>query len=167
MSETAFRADERLLTFEVGGAVYALPIDGILEVAEVDRVTFVPGLPKACGSVMNWHGDALPLLYAPLLLAEDGCEGDESRATEVAAPSEGRPGVLATEYALVISDRTEVASLALRVDRVIGFEAGGVESGRTDELVVERRTLAGRSVSVLDPRRLVARALEVIEAAHA
>ena len=116
---------------------------------------------------MNWHGDALPLLSAPLLLAEDGCESDESGATEVAAPSEDRPGALATEYALVISDRTEVASLAIRVDRVIGFEPGGVESGRTERLVVARRTFAGRSVSVLDPRRLVARAMEVIESAHA
>ena len=142
----------RLLTFEVAGAVFALPIGGILEVAQAGAVCGVPTLPRALAGVMNWHGDALPIVAPHLLVARDA-----------QAPSDA----LVCEHVLVVSDRGgEVPSLGLPIDAVLGL----VEASRPSRLgsagqdvVVERRSIDGRVVSVLDPRRLVARAKQVIE----
>ena len=40
---------QRLLTFEVGASLYALPIAHVLEVAEVAEVVGVPTLPVSTG----------------------------------------------------------------------------------------------------------------------
>ena len=55
-------AEDRLLTFEVAGDLYAIPIAGVLEVADAARVTCIPTLPTSMGGVINYHGDALPVL---------------------------------------------------------------------------------------------------------
>ncbi len=67
-------ADERLLTFELAGALYALPIDGVLEVAEASRVTCIPTLPMKIGGVINYHGDALPVMRCSSLFPVDESE---------------------------------------------------------------------------------------------
>ena len=71
---------ERLLTFEVANAVYALPIAEVHEVAEANRICCVPTLSRDRVGVMNWHGDALPvvssrLLFTPELEAEARVRG--------------------------------------------------------------------------------------------
>ncbi|MCZ6784676.1 MAG: chemotaxis protein CheW [Proteobacteria bacterium] len=141
---------DRLLTFDVGGCVYALPIAGVLEVAEAAPMTCVPTLPRRCGGVMNWHGDALPVINPALLFDGVGTTLD------------------AAEYVLVVSDRgDENARLGFPVDRVLGLVDGLPGSlSRAEapaELVVERRPVEGRIVNVLDTRALVARAQRVIE----
>jgi chemotaxis signal transduction protein len=148
--------DDRLLTFEVSGAVYALPISEVLEVVEVGRICCVPTVPLSCGGVMNWHGDALPVVWPGPLLDQGECRGREDAVDEGAAGSE--------QQVLVLSDRSDDrARVALPIDRVLGLVDGSVRIRHGAELVVERRSVDGRVVSVLDPRRLVARAVEVIE----
>jgi chemotaxis signal transduction protein len=151
---------DRLLAFEVERSLYALPIASVLEVAEADRATCVPGLPTDVAGVMNWHGDPLPLVASALLLAPGGAE------TDAAVPPSGS-GVL-RQQVLVLSDRgDESARLGMPVDRVVGLVEGGAPLGRATEVVVERRPVDGRVVAVLDPRLLVARAGEIIERAVA
>jgi len=140
---------DRLLSFEITGTVYALPIAEVLEVTQAERITCIPTLPRSAAGVMNWHGDALPVVSPRMVLDEGGpvSEGD-----------------LVLEHVLVVSDRPDAAArLGLPIDRVIGL-VDGVGSGmRGNDLVVERRPVDGRVVCVLDPRRLVARAEQVIE----
>lgn len=146
---------DRLLTFAVGGSVYALPIAGVLEVTEAVPTTCVPTLPRRCGGVMNWHGDALPVVDPELVF-------DGARA---------QPGPAAPrEQVLVVSDRgADSARLGLPVDRVLGLVDGlprcaaRVATAKAVDLVVERRPVEGRIVNVLDARALVARAQQVIE----
>ena len=119
----------------------------------------VPTLPPAWGGVVNWHGDALPLFAAPLLLR---AEGQRPGDVEVS------PEALSTGYLLVVSGRPgEQARLGMPIDRVLGLVEGGDAPPPGRELIVERRPVAGRVVSVLDPRHLVARAWEVMECASA
>lgn len=59
---------DRLLMFLFEDVRYALPIAWVVEVAEKDRVTSVPSLALPIGGVMNWHGEALPLVATELLL---------------------------------------------------------------------------------------------------
>jgi len=155
--------DDRLLAFEVGASAYALPIESVLEVAEADRVTCVPGIMADIAGVMNWHGDPLPLMSSTLLLA---VTAEESDAPPVDAGAEvGVEGIL-REQVLVLSDRAdESARLGMPVDRVLGLVPGGSRPARTQSVVIERRPVDGRVVSVLDPQGLVARAVEVIERA--
>ena len=152
---------ERLLTFEVRSAVYALPIAEVHEVAEVRRICCVPRISPASDGEMNWHGDALPVVSAELLLelSEDE-QGDA--AVSAAAPDE--PGsALAGQHVLVVSARDdEPALLGVPIDRVIGLVDGSRRIRGGAQLVVERRQMEGRVVSILDPYRLVERATEVI-----
>lgn len=139
-------AEDRLLTFEVGGSFYALPIGGILEVADVGRLGCIPTLPPHVGGVMNHHGDALPVVHRAPILAES------------------EAGLPAPEQVIVITDRAAgAARLGVAVDRVLGLVAGRAAVARGPDPVAERRTIAGRVASILDPQRLVERAREVIE----
>lgn len=139
-------AADRLLTFDVGGVLYALPIHGVLEVAESGRVACVPTLPRQMAGVINWHGDALPVVSPELLLVE----GSEARES------------LETDHVLVVPDAGgETAQLGLPVDRVVGLVDGSFRRGSGD-LVVERRRMRGRVVSVLDPRALLERAGRIV-----
>ncbi len=154
---------ERLLTFEVESSVYALPIAEVHEVAEAQRVRCVPTMPRDRVGIMNWHGDALPVVSSALLF-ESESEAEEPVDTpgEAAEPPP-RAATLDGPQVLVVSGRDdEPAQLALPIDRVIGLVDGVKRRRGAGRLVVERRSVDGRVVSVLDPRRLVARASEVI-----
>lgn len=153
---------DRLLTFLFEDVRYALPIAWVVEVAEKDRVTSVPSMALPVGGVMNWHGEALPLVATELLLGRDR---DEAGATPFgAATTVG----YAQEQVLVVSERPgSPAVLGIPVDGVMGLvDGGGARDRRREEqLVVERRPIDGRIVHVLDPATLVARGAEVIEGA--
>jgi len=145
MSEAAGQ-DERLLTFEVAGSVYAIPISGVLEVADVGEIACIPTVEPSVAGVVNHHGDALPVIRRASLL--------DLEASDLADP----------QHILVISDRsTNSARLGLPVDRVLGLVPGSGAVARGAGPIAERRTIGGRVASVLDPQRLVSRAGEVIE----
>ena len=158
---------DRLLTFEVGHTVYALPIAAILEVAEANQITCVPGLPIDQGGVMNWSGEALPIIASELLFGPDEVTESTETAAEEAREPEAASEILAVvaEHVLVVSDDAEgIARLGVPIDRVIGLVDGGEMPGRSQNLIQERRPVDGRVVSVLDPRQLVARAERVVQA---
>jgi chemotaxis signal transduction protein len=137
---------ERLLTFEVAGSVYALPIACVVEVSEVKPMACIPTLPSDTAGVMNHHGDALPVLRRGTLL-----DVDESELPEPA-------------HVLVITPHPMGgARLGMLVDRIVGLVDGAGASARGTDPVAERRPIEERVVSVLDPQRLVARAQEVIQ----
>jgi chemotaxis signal transduction protein len=153
---------DRLLTFIVDDVRYALPIAWVVEVAEKGRVTSVPSMALPVGGVMNWHGEALPLVATELLLGRDR---DEAGATPFgAATTVG----YAQEQILVVAEKPgSSACLGMPVDRVIGLVdgAGDRDGHAGGSLVVERRPIDGRIIHVLDPATLVARGGEVIESA--
>ncbi len=149
------RGADRLLTFEVAGSIYALPIAHVLEVAERGRITCVPTLPRRCGGVMNWHGDAIPVLSARMVL-------EEGAISEV--KDSGGPAEVIGEHVLVVSDRGDaLARLGLPVDQVLGLVDGADAAPPGKALVVERRSVDGRVVSILDPKRVVERAGRLID----
>ena len=137
---------ERLLTFEIGGTPYALPIASVCEVVAVGPLACVPTCTRESVSVMNYHGDALPVVERSPLLDLD--------ADELPEP----------QQVLVIADpRVHTPRFGLPVDRVAGLVDGGDAPTASANLLVQRRPIDGRLVNVLDPRRLVERAREVIE----
>jgi chemotaxis signal transduction protein len=138
--------EDRLVTFEVGGSVYALPIADVIEVADAEPLACIPTLPSQIGGVINYHGDALPVIHRPSLLDLDEAELPEPK------------------HVLVLGEGpTGGACLGLLVDRVVGLVDGGAAAGRGPGPVAERRSVGGRVLNVLDPEMLVARARQVIE----
>ena len=137
---------ERLLVFEVGGAHYALPIADVAEVTEVGRVASVPSLSAAVGGVMNHHGDALPVVHRGALFEID---------------SEALPEA---QNLLVLGRSPDDASrLGLPVDCVVGLVDGSGGTAQGADPVAARLPIGGRLVNVLDPQRLLLRAVQVIE----
>jgi chemotaxis signal transduction protein len=148
---------DKLLAFEVANALYALPIEVVLEVAEADRATCVPGVRRDVAGVMNWNGDPLTLVASDLILS--GGERSEG-------PAEGAH--VLRDQILVLADRgDETPRIGMPVDRVQGLITGRTSNARATTLIVERREVGGRIVAVLDPRLLVERAGEIIERAVA
>jgi len=137
------------MIFEVSGEPFALPISEIIEVVERAGVRCVPTLPKETGGVMNWHGEALPVVASHLLLG----------TAAMAACAEGE-----VQPFLVVADRPEGGrQLGLPVDRVSGLVDGERGRPQGEEVIVEKRSLDGNLVSIVNPQRLVARAETVIE----
>jgi chemotaxis signal transduction protein len=142
----SFAGQDRLLTFEVGGSLYALPIACVAEVGEVEELACIPTLPGEVGGVMNHHGEALPVLRRGVLLGVD----------EAALPEPA--------HVLAITARANAgACLGLPVDRIAGLVEGEGASSRGADPVAERRVADGRVLFVLDAQRLVARARDEIE----
>ena len=139
-------AEDRLLTFELAGDFYAIPIAGVLEVADAARVMCIPTLPASVGGVINYHGDALPVLSCASLF--------DVNESELGEP----------DSILVISERVgESARLGIPIDRVLGLVDGAAAAMSGAKEVAERRSIQGRVASVLDPQRLVSKARDVIE----
>ena len=145
---TRSASTERLITFEVGGAGYALPIADVAEVTEVGSFACIPTLPVGVGGVMNHHGDALPIVNRDVLFDVSVADLPPPQHLLVLARSPDDPG-----------------GLGLPVDRILGLVEGEGGTAHDDDGVVERRPIDGRVISVLDTQRLLSRALEAIEAA--
>lgn len=139
-------SEERLLTFEIGSSLYALPIAGVVEVAEIDEaIAAIPTLPAAIGGVINFHGDALPVLSSEVLL---GVGGDAAKSP--------------VQIVVVTDSPTEQARLGLPVDEILGLVNGPRAKSRGADAVAERRSIDGRMGKILDPAQLVAAAEAVI-----
>jgi len=135
----------RLLAFELGEHLYALPITAVAEVAEVGPVAAVPTLPAEIGGVVNHHGDALPVVFGDALLEAGG-----ERQTP--------------KHLLVLGQDSDDPDLyGLPVDRIWRLVEGPAVSAVGPEVVVERRPIEGRMVNVLDPIRLLAHAGRLVE----
>ena len=136
---------ERLLAFELAGALYALPIADVAEVREVGPLAAVPMLPLAVGGVLNHHGDALLVLDGPTLLER--------------APGAARP----THLLVLARDPDDPARFGLPVEAIHGLVDGPPVAARGASPVGELRPSGGRLLHVLDPRRLAERALATVE----
>ena len=139
-------SSDRLLVFEIGGTPFALPIADIAEVTEVGHIASVPTLRTAIGGVMNHHGDALPVVQRGALF-----EIGQAPLTE-------------PRNLLVLGRSPEDASrLGLPVDSIVGLVNGSGGTAHGADPVVESRPIGGQLVNVLDPQRLLMRAVQVIE----
>jgi len=136
---------ERLLAFELAGALYALPIADVAEVTEVGPLSAVPMLPITVGGVVNHHGDALLVLDGPTLLER--------------APGAARP----THLLVLARDPDDPARFGLPVDGIHGLVEGPAVAARGASPVAQLRPSGGRLLHLLDPRRLLERARATVE----
>jgi purine-binding chemotaxis protein CheW len=125
-----------VIVFAVGPARYALELRWVREVVNLGFVTDVPSAPPAVSGVCNLHGTILPVLdLGALIQAPAG------------PPARQGDGALVLELDGVVC--------ALRVDQVEHVAS----LHETDGAVIDG---AGRSLALLDPARLVRRAVELV-----
>jgi chemotaxis signal transduction protein len=122
----------------IGGARYAVELRWVREVVSLGFVTNVPTAPSALGGVCNLHGAILPVLDVGVLLG-----GTPARPA--------RQG----DCALVVE--VEAVVCALRVDQVDHVASLPESRG-------EVMDAAGRPLVLLDPGRMIRRALELVTA---
>jgi len=122
----------------IGGARYAVELRWVREVVSLGFVTNVPTAPVALGGVCNLHGAILPVLDVGSLLGG-------------AAARPSRQG----DSALVVE--VEDVVCALRVDQV--DHVASLPEARGEVM-----DAAGRPLVLLEPGRLIRRALELVTA---
>ncbi len=145
---TAETEPTRLVLFVVGSTGYAIPIADVVEVVETSRTAGIPTLPRGVASVMNHHGDALPVVAREALFEAAG---------ELAEP----------EHVLVLATaRGETGRLGLPVDRVLGLADVALAPATGRDLVALRIPLRGRVVGVLHAQRAIERATRVVQESH-
>ena len=130
-----------VIVFVTGTVRYALELRWVREVVSLGFVTSVPTAPAALGGVCNLHGTILPVLDLSALL--DGPLGPP--------PRQGDSGLVLEMEGVVCAFRVD------QVDHVASlYEADGA--------VIDG---AGRRVTLLDPGRLVRRAVQLVTEAGA
>jgi chemotaxis signal transduction protein len=122
----------------IGGARYAMELRWVREVVSLGFVTSVPTAPAAIGGVCNLHGTILPVLDVGVLLG--GTAGPPARQGD---------GALVVEAEGVVC--------ALRVDQV--DHVASLPEARGEVI-----DAAGRPLGLLEPGRLIRRALELAAA---
>jgi len=136
----------RLVTFEVAGQEYALPLDVVREIVTTpDDLTFVPGSDDAVRGVMPYRGGLLPLLSLRRLLGLPSTVLSREKVV-VAVIGDLLIGFVADRTRAVLSaepDRIELAP------PVLAARAGG--EAQIKEIY---RAANGRLVSILAPERL-------------
>ncbi len=130
-----------VIVFAIGAARYAIELRWVREVVTLGFVTSVPTAPPVLGGLCNLHGAILPVLDVAVLV-------------DLPAGPPARQG----DGALVLE--AEATTCALRVDQV-DHVASLLE---TAGAVVDA---SGRPLTLLDPVRMVRRALELLAAASA
>jgi len=125
-----------VIIFTVGAVRYALELRWVREVVSLGFVTSVPTAPTALGGVCNLHGAILPVLDVGVLL--DGVPG---------LPARQGDGALVLE--------AEGMVCALRVDQVDHVASLHESAGDVIDAT-------GRPLRLLDPGRLLHRALELV-----
>ena len=125
-----------VIVFTIGGVRYALELRWVREVVSLGFVTTVPTASAALGGVCNLHGSILPVLDVGVLL--DDMPG---------LPARQGDGALVVE--------AEGLVCALRVDQVDHVASLHETAGAVTDAT-------GRPLQLLDPGRLIRRALELV-----
>jgi len=125
-----------VIVFTIGAVRYAVELRWVREVVSLGFVTVVPTAPAAIGGVCNLHGTILPVLDVGAVLG--GASGPPPRQGD---------GALVLE--------TEGLVCALRVDQVDHVASLQETAGSVIDA-------GGRTLPLLDPGRLVRRALEQV-----
>ena len=116
----------------VGRERYAVPIENVLEVAELGTLSAVPGAGGAMLGVRNLHGSVLPVFDLARVLA---IAGDGSAPRVVVAEHAGRLAGLA------VDEVSDVVALAAEAEETAGEYLSGavLEDGQLIGIVdVER-----------------------------
>jgi chemotaxis signal transduction protein len=141
-----------VIVFTIGATRYAVELRWVREVVTLGFVTTVPTAPSAIGGVCNLHGTILPVVDVASLLGHP--PGSAARQGDGALVLEAD----GTICALRVDQIDHVATLPEREDHAPSVAANGIDAGQ----VLDAN---GRVLALLDPSRVLRRAVELVTAA--
>jgi purine-binding chemotaxis protein CheW len=138
---------QRLVTFDVAGQEYALPLDAVREIVSIpEHLTYLPGSDDAVRGVMPYRDGLLPLLSLQRLLALPATAAPREQALIVSV-GDTMIGFIADRMRAVISVDAQRVE---KVPPVLAARAGG--ETRIKEVY---RAANDRLISILAPERLL------------
>jgi purine-binding chemotaxis protein CheW len=149
-SEIAGREELIFLVFRLGNDEFGLPIDAIVEVAQVpSQITRVPKTPKFLEGVVNLRGEVLPVVDQRRRFDMPKLDNDEARRLVVVKTERHRAGII-----------VDAVSDVLRTHREYVAPPPELTDEKTARLVhgVINLEKVGRIVLLLDPTELLTRA---------
>ena len=148
-SDTAAGTELIVLVFRLGNDEFGLPIDTVVEVAQVpEQITRVPKTPKFLEGVINLRGDVLPVVDQRRRFDMPKLDNTERRRLVVVKTERHRAGLIVDSVSDVLHTRAE------------SVEAPPDLTDATSRLVrgVINLEKSGRIVLLLDPTELLTRA---------
>jgi purine-binding chemotaxis protein CheW len=146
---TAAAAESIFLVFRLGDVEFGLPIDTIVEVAQVPaQITRVPKTPKFLDGVINLRGEVLPVIDQRRRFDMPRLERTEGRKLVVIKTQRHRAGIIVDSVSDVL--RTPPESIEPPpdlTDQISRLVRGVINLPQTDRMVL-----------VLDPTELLTRA---------
>src|SRR5688572_24986257 len=140
-------AVRRFLTFRLGGILYALPAEYVMEVIHIPAVARVPHSPPSLLGIANLRGAVLPLVSLRELL---GASAAAAAATKAIVLDAGTPLALAVEsvdaLVAIVQDRIEVRESELSAEH--GEALSGAFRSESRDAVVK----------ILDIKKLLGKA---------
>jgi purine-binding chemotaxis protein CheW len=112
----------QLLTFEIEGAPYALPVECVREIVRIRPITPVPRMPEDVRGVLSLRGEIVQVVDLRRRLGLERVE-PKRRSRVIVVQEEG--GQVA---GLLVDAVTEVISVAEDALRPVSGEAGSVEA---------------------------------------
>ena len=104
--------DGKSLTFFIGETVYALPLENVIEIINVQPVANVPGTPCYVKGVINLRGSIVPLVDVRLKFGQPEREYDDQTNFVIAQLGEMQVGLAVDRVSNVIrADAVETSSL--------------------------------------------------------
>jgi purine-binding chemotaxis protein CheW len=129
--------------FRVGAEAYAVPVEQVLEVAEIGELAPVPGAPETVLGVRNLRGQVLPVVDLATLF---GLEHELPAGRLVIVEAQGKRAGLAIDEVTDVGDLTgpvqESESELLAGSTLIGSELVGVVDVERVYAAIERRVSA-------------------------
>jgi purine-binding chemotaxis protein CheW len=92
---SAYSAPERVLTFALGGEMFAIDAQCVREILEVPSITRVPGAMGFANGLINVRGAIVPLADLAVAFGMAGAEhGEDTRVIVIEAEVGGEPSTI-------------------------------------------------------------------------
>ena len=148
-TDTRSQQESIFLVFRLGDDEFGLPIDTVVEVAQVpEHITRVPKTPKFLEGVVNLRGEVLPVVDQRRRFDLPGLDNTEGRKLVVIKTERHRAGLIVDSVSDVLRTHEENIEPPPQLTDIVSRLVRGV-------INLEK---AGRIVLLLDPTELLTRA---------
>jgi purine-binding chemotaxis protein CheW len=93
----------RYLTFYLEDVIYSLPLNHVIEIISMQRITHIPGAPNYIKGIVNLRGKVVPIADARLKLGQPERSYDEETCIVIVFINEMNIGLIVDKVAEVVT----------------------------------------------------------------
>jgi len=110
----------RYLTFYLEDVIYSLPLNLVIEIIGMQRITHIPGVPNYIKGIVNLRGKVVPITDARLKLGQPERPYDEETCIVIVSINEMNIGLIVDKVAEVVTLEKIDKAPSTATDRRIG-----------------------------------------------